>query len=67
VFTHDVRPRVARDIAEVESNRPKSPEAFDFTKAETAIVSSGSGVCRGISPSNLPDLRSLAFALRKRA
>jgi hypothetical protein len=49
----------------VESNRPKSPEAFDFTKTEAAIVWSGSGVCRGISPSNLPGLRSLASALRR--
>jgi hypothetical protein len=51
------------DIGEVESNRPKSPEAFDFTQTEAAIVWSGSGVCLGISPSNLPGLRSLASAL----
>ena len=46
----------------MESNRPKSPEAFDFTQTEAAIVWSGSGVCLGISPSNLPGLRSLASA-----
>jgi hypothetical protein len=42
------------DIAEVESNRPKSPEAFDFSQTEAVIVWSGSGVCLGVSPSNLP-------------
>jgi hypothetical protein len=29
----------------VESNRPKSPEAFDFTQTEAAIVWCASGVC----------------------
>jgi hypothetical protein len=45
------------DIAEVESNRPKSPEAFDFTQTEAAIVWSGSGVVprhRSIEPAG-PD------------
>jgi hypothetical protein len=49
----------------VESNRPKSPEVFDFTQTEAAIVRSGSGVCLGISPSNLSGLRSLASAHRR--
>jgi hypothetical protein len=46
------------DTAELESNRPKSLEAFDFTQTEAAIVWSGPGVCLGISPLNLPGLRS---------
>lgn len=55
----------AGDIAEVESNRPKSPEAFDVTQTEGAIVRSGSGICLAISPSNLPGRRSLASARRR--
>ena len=42
------------DDAAAASNRPKSPEAFGFTKTGTAIIWSGWGVCRGIGPSNLP-------------
>ena len=43
----------------------RSRGGVDFTKTEAAIVWSGSGVCRAISPSNLPGLRSLASALRR--
>jgi len=64
VFTQCVRPRVARDIAEVESNRPKSPVAFDFAR-RPAVVWSRSAVCLRIRPSNLAGPCSMPSALRR--
>ena len=48
------------DIAEVESNRPNSLEAFDFIQTEAAIVWSGSGVWLGVDAEH-PALLKLAI------
>lgn len=53
------------DIAEVESNRPKSPAAFDFARSRPAVVWSRSAVCLRIRPSSLPDLCSMPSAPRR--
>ena len=52
-------------IAEVESNRPKSPAAFDFARSRPAVVWSRSAVCLRIRPSSLPDLCSMPSAPRR--
>ena len=60
LFSQCVRPRVARDVAEVEGNRPNSLEAFDFIQTEAAIVWSGSGVWLGVDAEH-PALLKLAI------